>query len=559
MSLLYSPRISADDKPMFNAIRDVKVNVGDDPLWASENYGDDSWDTTPVWKLDPHERIIWVRVEVNAMGGVDLFGQPLAVFMTGPVAAEFWLNGVFIGKNGKPGNSASQEVPGMMSASIFIPPHLIKEGNNVLALRMSSFHQRKKLASPIQSIRVGVFQDPRLQFFDYYMLIFIASGVLFVGAIYFMVMYFSNYKDYANIFLSLLSLSILIHLCAETSRAFITYNYQFHILRLDIMLYSSILSGLFLVSYLTTKYLQKHKIPIVLLSFVAMIFASIAIPGYDSKTTFTILIAIVFSLLISGVKGVNNKNTSAVVVCLLMIFLLILYAFDPGGFIDISYYLGAVVLILALFVQQVISLRQTQQQKHNALLNSSRLELELLKKQLQPHFLLNTLTALSEWIESQPEKGVEMIEALSQEYRILHASSSKTLIPLQEEIALCQHHLQVMSLRKDQSFHLRIEGFDASIQIPPGILHTLIENALSHNNYQSEIEFVLKVVETNKKSCELKLISPRSKETIKEYKEGLGHSYIKARLEEAFGSHWQFSSGTKGKLTWVDEIVFSVA
>src|SRR3546814_19410817 len=50
---------------------------------------------------------------------------------------------------------------------------------------------------------------------------------------------------------------------------------------------------------------------------------------------------------------------------------------------------------------------------------AQRLELDLLKQHLKPHFLMNTLTALAGWIEESPHTAVRMVDALADEFRTL--------------------------------------------------------------------------------------------------------------------------------------------
>ena len=117
-------------------------------------------------------------------------------------------------------------------------------------------------------------------------------------------------------------------------------------------------------------------------------------------------------------------------------------------------------------------------------LRSARLEIELLRRHLQPHFLMNTLTALSEWFEQEPDVATEMIQDLGRELRILGDISSRSSITIAQELELCRSHLAVMARRRDEQLELSAEGVDPEACIPPAIFHTLLENALTHNSYR---------------------------------------------------------------------------
>jgi LytS/YehU family sensor histidine kinase len=222
------------------------------------------------------------------------------------------------------------------------------------------------------------------------------------------------------------------------------------------------------------------------------------------------------------------------------------------SFIDESYYLVATAGLLFLFAQQVTTLRRAQKVQAVSELRTARLELELLKRQLQPHFLMNSLTAVTEWIESDPQTGVRMIEALANELRALAAMSGKMLVPLAEEIQLCRQHLQVMGYRKDRAFTLVTPSVDGTQRVPPAIFHTLIENAVTHNSYARGAELRLDASDSTNGRVTYQLRSPFERSTWAGG-EGRGHAYVRARLQEAFGDRWSFTSGPDGA-DWVDTI-----
>ncbi|RYY54784.1 MAG: regulator, partial [Chitinophagaceae bacterium] len=117
-----------------------------------------------------------------------------------------------------------------------------------------------------------------------------------------------------------------------------------------------------------------------------------------------------------------------------------------------------------------------------ALLLSSRLQLELIKKNIQPHFLRNTLTSMMDWVEESPKEGARFIQALAAEFTIMNEISEMTLIPIGKEIELCRQHLSVMGFRKEINYVWEQSGIDETQLIPPAIIHTLLENGITHSS-----------------------------------------------------------------------------
>lgn len=202
------------------------------------------------------------------------------------------------------------------------------------------------------------------------------------------------------------------------------------------------------------------------------------------------------------------------------------------------------VLMTGTAVAQLIALRLSLQASAQARLTATRLELELLKKNIQPHFLINTLTALTEAIETTPQLAVRMIDSLAEEFRLLVAISARPTVPLELEVDLCRAHLNVMSLRHNLPCTLSVASSPEEIVIPPGVLHTVIENGFTHQIIQpDDAEFQL-TVECAPGETRLVLVnpgSPRPRPKGNTTGGGTGLRYIRARLEEAFPGRWRLT------------------
>ncbi|GAA0819885.1 hypothetical protein GCM10009111_24530 [Colwellia asteriadis] len=194
--------------------------------------------------------------------------------------------------------------------------------------------------------------------------------------------------------------------------------------------------------------------------------------------------------------------------------------------------------------------------------NASRLELELVKRNLQPHFILNTLTAVEEWIEESPSTAVKFVHALADEFRVMAQLSTKRIIQLQGEINLCQSHLKVMGYRANAEYALNIQVSNLNALIPPGVILTLIENSISHNRYQQPLTvFILEQKVIDKIQC-LTFKAPVNKQ-IKQSAlvinkttsigAGIGYKYIAARLDESFMNEWSMKENFDNK-QWVTTI-----
>jgi hypothetical protein len=185
-------------------------------------------------------------------------------------------------------------------------------------------------------------------------------------------------------------------------------------------------------------------------------------------------------------------------------------------------------------------------------LRSERLRVDLLKRNIQPHFLMNSLTALMEWVETTPNIAVEFIEGLAEEFRILCVFAERKTVTLGDELELCETHLKLMGLRLDGNFSLQIDVEDSSLGIPPAIIHTLMENAFSHNQYANKETCFTVSASTDSGKIKLTFSAPVA-DRGHTAGTGTGSRYITARLTEFSGNDFTFTSEQVGS-NWVTTI-----
>jgi LytS/YehU family sensor histidine kinase len=267
-------------------------------------------------------------------------------------------------------------------------------------------------------------------------------------------------------------------------------------------------------------------------------------PGFDGMTLGFIFGPSLVWVATAG-QGLATRRPGALVATLATAAFVILEVVENVMFLERTYYAAITLLMLVLVVDQARVLRRTRDAEEQASRRAAQLELELLRRRIAPHFLMNTLNALTEWVESDPKTGVKMIEALAEEFRLLSQISDRPLIPLSEEIALCRRHLEVMSYRVDRPFSLSTRNIDESAEVPPGVLHTLIENAFTHDRFEDGGEFVL-ASERDGRGERLVLLTPSTAgapEAAKAGSGGEGLAYVRRRLEAAFGAGAHVESG----------------
>ena len=108
--------------------------------------------------------------------------------------------------------------------------------------------------------------------------------------------------------------------------------------------------------------------------------------------------------------------------------------------------------------------------------------LGVLKMQLNPHFLFNTLNMISSHLHTEPDRADTMISHLSDFLRGTLRHSDRQEVSLDQELVLLRPYLELMSARFEDrlSVELEIAPETGGVLVPHMLLQPLVENALAH-------------------------------------------------------------------------------
>ena len=148
--------------------------------------------------------------------------------------------------------------------------------------------------------------------------------------------------------------------------------------------------------------------------------------------------------------------------------------------LSILIYLCVVGIKSAYTYYQKYRERQLQASQLEARLAQSRLQ--VLKMQLHPHFLFNTLNAISELLHRDPDAAEHMITDLSDLLRMSLENLEVQEIPLKQELEFLNKYIEIEQMRFQDRLKVQMdispETLDASV--PNMILQPLVENAIKH-------------------------------------------------------------------------------
>jgi two-component system, LytTR family, sensor kinase len=171
-------------------------------------------------------------------------------------------------------------------------------------------------------------------------------------------------------------------------------------------------------------------------------------------------------------------------------------------------------------------------------------KLQALQMQLNPHFLFNTLHAISALMHKDVDAAERMIARLSDLLRYALESTDAQEVPLEQELTFLERYLEIEKTRFGErlTLSMKIDPGTLRAQVPNLVLQPLVENAIRHG------------IEPHAKPGRIEICATREREMLKfeirdngaglttsHLEEGVGLSNTRARLEQLYGDKHQLN------------------
>ena len=173
------------------------------------------------------------------------------------------------------------------------------------------------------------------------------------------------------------------------------------------------------------------------------------------------------------------------------------------------------------------------------------MQLRALRYQLQPHFLFNTLNAISTLVmDNQPQIATEMISHLASLLRSTLDSPERDHVSLTEEISVTEQYLAIEEVRFGERLHVKLDLDRSALQtqVPRLLLQPLVENAIRHGIARRADGGEISI----RASCQRDMLTVRITNELAEASSstsfvgekawgGLGLLNVRKRLEQVYG------------------------
>ena len=194
---------------------------------------------------------------------------------------------------------------------------------------------------------------------------------------------------------------------------------------------------------------------------------------------------------------------------------------------------------LLLYVALQYYRRLLDRERAAAALEHSLVEAKLknLQTQMQPHFLMNALNAISSLIYTDPRAADEMIARLGSFLRRLLSGEQKSQVSLAEELGSVQTYIDIMQMRYQDRLIYRCDVDPAAhtAKIPPLSLQPLVENSIIHGMNPLDFRVEIDLTARRRGDCVELTVRDRGEGFKPGATPGLGLQNLRNRLTTLYG------------------------
>jgi hypothetical protein len=173
--------------------------------------------------------------------------------------------------------------------------------------------------------------------------------------------------------------------------------------------------------------------------------------------------------------------------------------------------------------------------------------LNLIQSQLEPHFLFNTLNAISSLVYSDQKKAVKTITNLGDVLRDTLMFRDSQFIPIHDEIRYIKDYISILNVRFDDLIDCKSELSEGvhEMKVPALILQPIVENAIKHGfkNRREQMRICISIFLNDRSALVMKIRNsgrPLNKQLSPSDKGHYGLNLIRERLSLIYNDNFSF-------------------
>jgi signal transduction histidine kinase len=222
-----------------------------------------------------------------------------------------------------------------------------------------------------------------------------------------------------------------------------------------------------------------------------------------------------------------------------------LHKFYNGLLAYLFLYSATLLVSYNLDSRERLAVQQTETARLNEQL--SKAQLSALRRQIEPHFLFNTLNAIAGLVrEGRNDAAISMIVGLSDFLRRVLEDSNRQKVPLGEEMEFLQKYLDIQKVRFAERLQVSVEVPAELLpaQVPSLILQPMVENAVKHGiakRAQGGAIRISAVRSNGMLTLRVYNDGPSLPADWEKTHSGIGISNVRTRLQSLYGNAFELS------------------
>jgi len=215
-----------------------------------------------------------------------------------------------------------------------------------------------------------------------------------------------------------------------------------------------------------------------------------------------------------------------------------------------TFIIHCLIFLFSIAFRYTIDFFRIKQQQEILLKQHAQAQLDLLKAQVQPHFLFNTLNNIYFIAQRESPQTAVLLEKLSAIMRYFIDQGSKDRISLVSELNFIRNYIELekMRIRYPVRIDIQVNGEEDPVKIPPMLLIPMVENVFKHGIDKSKQNNFIEIRATITESL-LFEVSNSSWKNVEEEKSaiGTGLKNLRERLEILYPGRFSFTAKSTGE------------
>ena len=217
----------------------------------------------------------------------------------------------------------------------------------------------------------------------------------------------------------------------------------------------------------------------------------------------------------------------------------------------IYHYSRIAVLVLGTYIAWLLGNYSREQRKLEQLqMEKKEMEVRMLRSQLNPHFVFNTLNNIYSLVYTHDEKAPDSILQMADMCRYITDECQSDYVPIEKEINYIQNYIDLQRVRygeKDITYRHLVDN--SSLPIPPMLLQPLVENCFIHGDIAANANGYIRI-EINVENGHLSFDAVNTKNTtppaVPKQRDGIGISNVEQQLQHYYDNKYQLEIKDEG-------------